>query len=478
VNDWAQRYAARLLVTDVVVIVWAVFGSELAWFGTAEANVEITGRLSNLTVSYTAVSVALSLAWIFMLTAAASRDSRIVGIGTTEYRRVINSSLMLFGLVAIAAYLSKSDLARGYFITALPIGLLALVLSRWMWRQHLTARRAEGEMSAQVVLVGSFESAASIAQDLVRTPQAGYAVLGAFVPATGIVTTLPGSNTPILGTIDDVIDRLDSTGADTVVVTSSDELPPERLRQLSWSLEPGRQHLVVAPGLIDVAGPRIHMRPVAGLPLIHVETPRYEGSRQTVKRVFDVVATILLLLLLSVPFAAAAIAIRLSSEGPIFFRQERVGINGRRFRMLKFRSMVTDAEARLAELKAAERTEGNAVMFKMADDPRVTPIGRILRRFSIDELPQLINVLLGDMSLVGPRPPLPSEVEAYEHHVNRRFLVTPGVTGLWQVSGRSSLDWESTVRLDLFYVENWSLTGDLVILWRTVRAVLRRDGAY
>jgi exopolysaccharide biosynthesis polyprenyl glycosylphosphotransferase len=333
-------------------------------------------------------------------------------------------------------------------------------------------------MSSKVLLVGSSESVDYFARELARQPQAGYRVVGACIPSGVIAGYLPGTDIPVMGSVDKVLEALQATDADTVIVTSSDGLPSDKMRQLSWSLEPGRNHLVVTTGLVDIAGPRIHMRPVAGLPLVHVETPRYEGSKRTVKRAFDLVASVLLLLILSLPLLLIAVAVRLGSAGPVFFRQNRIGLNGRPFEMLKFRSMVTDAEARLQELQASQGNEGNSVMFKLADDPRITPVGRLLRRFSLDELPQLLNVLAGEMSLVGPRPPLPREVEQYEKHVNRRFLVKPGITGLWQVSGRSNLDWESTVRLDLYYVENWSLTGDFTILWRTFRAVFARDGAY
>jgi len=263
-----------------------------------------------------------------------------------------------------------------------------------------------------------------------------------------------------------------------VVITSSDELSPDRIRELSWSLEPGHQHLVVAPSLTDIGGPRIHTRPVAGLPLIHVETPRFEGRNFFTKRAFDIIVSAVLIIVLSPFLVLIAMAVRLSTPGDVLFRQERVGINGTHFNMLKFRSMVTNAEALLVDLKDETRAEGNSVMFKMKDDPRVTPIGKFLRRYSLDELPQLFNVLLGTMSLVGPRPPLEREVTEYETHVHRRFLVKPGITGLWQVSGRSNLSWEATVRLDLYYVENWSITGDIVILWRTAQAVLASDGAY
>ena len=235
---------------------------------------------------------------------------------------------------------------------------------------------------------------------------------------------------------------------------------------------------MVAPSLTDIGGPRIHTRPVAGLPLIHVETPRYEGRRLFAKRVFDIAAAGALIIALSPLLAVVAIAVRLSTPGPVLFRQQRVGINGTHFNMLKFRSMVIDAEDRLAALQSEERAEGNTVMFKMKNDPRITPIGTFMRRFSIDELPQLFNVFGGSMSLVGPRPPLEREVAEYETHVHRRFLVKPGITGLWQVSGRSNLSWGDTVRLDLYYVENWSAMGDLVILWRTARAVFASEGAY
>ena len=258
----------------------------------------------------------------------------------------------------------------------------------------------------------------------------------------------------------------------TVAVTSTDELPPDKVKQISWGLEAGKQHLVLAPSIVDIAGPRIHMRPVAGLPLIHVETPRFSRGQRVTKRAMDVLCAGLGVVLISPILAFLAMSIRLSSEGPVFFRQTRVGLGGKEFSMIKFRSMVTNAEELLAELEKENRDAGNEVLFKMKNDPRVTPIGRIMRKFSLDELPQLFNVLGGSMSLVGPRPPLPKEVALYATHVHRRFLVKPGITGLWQVSGRSSLSWEDSVRLDLSYVENWSLVQDAVILAKTAKAAL------
>jgi exopolysaccharide biosynthesis polyprenyl glycosylphosphotransferase len=477
VPDWARKYTTQLVVTDSIVIAWAVIGTQIAWFGTLDAELNLSKYRGGFALNYSLISVILTVAWVAFLALFGTRDSRVIGTGNLEYKRVFDATIRLFGMVAIAAFLLKLDLARGYIVLALPVGTFALIASRWIWRQWLTAQRQQGRFSSRVLLVGSRASVTVIAKELIRFPQAGYVVVGACVPGDTIGEYLLG-RIPVSSNLDQLQANMAATDADTVVVTSSDELPPERIRELSWSLEPGRQHLVLAPSLTDVGGPRIHMRPVAGLPLIHVETPRYEGLKRFSKRAFDIVSSAVLVLVLSPVLAAAAVGVRLSTPGAILFRQDRVGLNGAHFKMLKFRSMVVDAESQLTALQDVGRVEGNSVMFKMKNDPRVTPIGGVLRRFSLDELPQLFNVLGGSMSLVGPRPPLETEVAIYEHHVHRRFLVKPGITGLWQVSGRSNLSWEDTVRLDLYYVENWSITGDLMILWRTVRAVLARDGAY
>jgi exopolysaccharide biosynthesis polyprenyl glycosylphosphotransferase len=263
---------------------------------------------------------------------------------------------------------------------------------------------------------------------------------------------------------------------DTVAVTSSSETAADYLRRLSWELEGTGLELLVAPGLVEIAGPRLHIRPFEGLPLLAVEQPRFRGGRRLVKGAVDRAAAALALLLLAPVLVGIALAVRLTSAGPVLYRQERIGLNGRSFTMLKFRSMVVDADARLAALREQNISDG--LLFKMREDPRVTPVGRWLRRLSLDELPQLLNVLNGSMSLVGPRPPLPVEVARYDSSVSRRLLVKPGLTGLWQISGRSDLPWEEAVRLDLRYVENWSLALDALILWKTGRAVLSSSGAY
>jgi exopolysaccharide biosynthesis polyprenyl glycosylphosphotransferase len=477
-QNWRQNYGRGLVLSDFLVLTWVIVGVQIAWFGVTTSEVTFDGRLGDVALSYSVTSALLIVAWMLMLHIFGSRSYRVLGTGTQEYRLIADASVRLFGLVAIIAFLFKIEFARGYILLAFPLGVIVLLFSRWMWRQWLGVKRERGEYSSRVLLVGSASSTIHLAAELARQPMAGYRVVGACIPSGEVAGYLGDTDIPVFVSVDRLQEAMETSGADTVVITSSDELSAERIRQISWSLEPGRQHLVVAPSLTDIGGPRIHTRPVAGLPLIHVETPKYTGAKQFTKRAFDLVASAILIVCLSPVLAAIAVTVRLTSTGPVLFRQERVGINGAHFSMLKFRSMVVNAEELLENLRLQERSQGNAVLFKMANDPRITPIGRVLRRFSLDELPQLFNVFGGSMSLVGPRPPLESEVNQYDSHVHRRFLVKPGITGLWQVSGRSNLSWEDTVRLDLFYVENWSITGDLHILWRTAKAVLKRDGAY
>ena len=475
VGDWRQSYARRLLVTDLAILIIVVFGAQSIWLGDAVVafRAHFVGSLS-----YTLISVLLVAAWEFGLAARGTRSDRIIGSGSEEYRRVLNVSVMVFGLLAIVSFIGKIDVSRPYVLVSFPVGTLALLGSRWMWRHWLRARRRNGEYGSKVLLVGSTASATEIAKSLRDAAGSGFFVVGAAVSVGFVGATLPGTDVPVLGQMDDAFELLEAAGADTICVTGSSSLPPAKLRQLSWKLEPGKHHLLVVPGLTDVSGPRLHTRPVAGLPLMHIETPRFSGGTYALKRAFDVAAAGLIIFVLSPALAAAALAVRFSDHGPVLFRQRRVGRNGEAFEMLKFRSMVVDAEARLAALQEQQRAEGNAVMFKMKDDPRVTRVGRFLRRYSLDELPQLFNVFAGSMSLVGPRPPLTDEVALYDMDVHRRFLVKPGITGLWQVSGRSNLSWEDTVRMDLYYVENWSFISDIVILLRTLKAVLVKDGAY
>jgi exopolysaccharide biosynthesis polyprenyl glycosylphosphotransferase len=470
-GTWRAGYARRLWISDLVVLIIVAFGTQIAWFGLGSAQVSIREDSRLSAVSYWVFSGLLVVAWMWSLSLIDSRSDRAIGTGSTEYIRIISVSLRLFGIIAILAFLLRVDVARGYLLISFPLGVLALLLERWLWRKWLVAKRARGEYSARVVLVGSENSVAHISAALRRSPSAGYLVVGACVPAGVPGRTVGGTDIPIVGTVLTVADSLASVNADTVAISSTDELPPSVVKRISWQLEAGRQHLVLAPSIVDVVGPRIQTRPVAGLPLIHVETPRYSQGQRLAKRGLDMMLSVVGLALLSPIMAAVALSIRFTTDGTVLFRQVRIGRDGHEFELLKFRTMVCNAEELLDGLEP-HRDAGNEVLFKMMADPRVTRVGRFLRRYSLDELPQLFNVLVGSMSLVGPRPPLPREVARYADHVHRRFMVKPGITGLWQISGRSTLSWEESVRLDLSYVENWTLIGDVVILFKTARAAL------
>lgn len=477
-RSWSRDYGIRLFFTDLVVILIVVFGSQLLWFGIDYNLVSLpdNSQLRGLALTYTVVSVLLALIWMAMLVLYGTHLQRVTGIGVSEYKLVTDASIRLFGVLAIVAFVFKVDLARGYILTALPTGVLLLLVGRWAWRQWLVRRRRAGRYSARTLVVGSAGGIRPITEQFSqRFPYAGYQIIG--VCLTRGRETSFGAEAPVLGGLDEILDLVERYRIDVVLLTGSDDLTPAVVRRISWELEQTSVDLAVSPSLLEVVGPRIHSRSVAGMPIIHVDVPQYEGRKAVLKTLFDKAAAALALIVLAIPMLLLAMAVRLSSEGPVFFRQERIGLQGRPFKMLKFRSMVVDAEQQLAVLKSRNESEGG-VLFKIRDDPRVTPIGRFMRRHSLDELPQFFNVLVGDMSLVGPRPPLPSEVEKYEDHVQRRFLVKPGLTGPWQVSGRADLTWDEGVRLDLHYVENWSLTGDLIYLWRTVKVVFGAEGGY
>lgn len=468
---WRREYSRRLRISDLLVLIWSVYGTQLLWFGFSGETIAAPEDFQSLQVTYWTASAVLVALWMWVLALVDSRDHRIIGTGSTEYIRVIDGSLRLFGGVAIVAFLLRIDLARGYLLIALPLGVLMLLLERALWRQWLIANRSMGRYSARVLLVGSERSVSLIAKELERSPRAGYFVVGACVPTGRVGALITGTSVPIMGNVDAVQSAIDVTGADTVAITSTDELPPEKVKQISWGLESGRQHLILTPSIVDVAGPRIHIRPVSGLPLIHVETPRFSRGQRFIKRIFDLIVAGTIVVLLSPVLIAVAIAVASTSSGPLLYRQQRIGLNGEPFSMLKFRSMRVGADEELPALLEAQGTSERP-LFKIKDDPRITPIGRFIRKYSLDELPQLFNVLGGTMSLVGPRPQIAAEVALYTDAAKRRLLARPGLSGLWQVSGRSALDWEDAVRLDLYYVENWSLMGDVVILARTVRAVL------
>ncbi|PZF57702.1 sugar transferase [Curtobacterium sp. MCSS17_008] len=423
-----------------------------------------------------AAGPAIVLLWSAMLAGFRTREARIAGVGAEEYRRVLTASLTTCATVAVVAYSAQLDIARGYVAIAFPLGTALLVTGRRAARSVLAHRRARGELLQDVLVVGELVDVRYVGRRIAATPAAGYRVAAVATTGddVGSSVALGAADVPVVGSVDDVLDLAAERGVGAVVVAGAIPGGHERLRRLGWQLEERGIELVVSSPLADVAGGRVHERPVDGLPLMHVEAPDYRC--RTGKRAVDVLGASIGLLLLAPVFVAVALAIRIDDGGPVVFRQQRVGRGSRLFSICKFRTMCVDAEDRVAELSA--ENEGAGPLFKIRQDPRVTRVGAFLRRSSLDELPQLWNVLTGAMSLVGPRPALPCEVAAYEDFADRRLLVTPGITGLWQVSGRSDLDWAEGVRLDLHYVENWSFLHDVAILARTIPSVLRSRGAY
>lgn len=484
----ARRYLAPYLgwlrVSDALVVLAAVAVAHLVRFTVyqpfgfepATGTLAIPGLPTmNATVGYPVVSASLVLSWVVMLHVYNAYDGRLVGHGLQEYRQVLAASLALFSGLAIVSFALQLDFARGYVLMAFPLGTALLLASRWTARRWLVRQRRVGELSDRVLLVGDRDHVVGLVNALRRTPDAGYQVCGACVD-DAVGSDVAG--VPVVGDESDILEQARRLRVDVVAVSSSAGLGTSGLRQLGWDLEGTDIDLVVAPGIMDVAGPRVLTRPVQGLPLLHVEAPTFSGPRLVLKEVADRLFASLGLLLVLPVFLVVGLLIRLEDGGPVFFTQERVGRDGRTFRMWKFRSMVPQAEELLPGLAAVN--DANGPLFKLRQDPRATRIGAFIRRYSVDELPQLFNVVLGQMSLIGPRPPLPREVATYGADTRRRLLVKPGMTGLWQINGRSDLSWDEAVRLDLYYVENWSPVLDTVILLRTVGVVLRpaAHGAY
>lgn len=476
VPAWQRGYSRRLVAIDLVGVMLAVALAQWLRFGTLPGAEHVYQYWN-----YSLVSLAVALSWMAALSINHSRSVRIIGCGAEEYRRVWLATLAVFGGVAIISMLFKLEIARGYLVIALPAGICFLVLFRYAARLVVRrVRERRGRCITRVLVVGSASAVRDLTTSLAREPRSEYEVVGACIPGPVVRTKIdvPGvGEIPTFGDESNVVGAVTATNSHAVAVTATERLNGRGIRDLSWELEKLDIDLLVSPGVVDVAGPRLQMRPVAGLPLIHVEKPQYHGAKRFQKRLFDIVFSGSVLLFGLPVLIAVAIAVKFTSNGPIFYRQERIGLDGNPFEMIKFRTMVDGADKMVEKLAARNESEGG-VLFKIRQDPRVTPVGRILRKYSIDELPQFINVLKRDMSVVGPRPPLAKEVKSYDDFTKRRLLVRPGITGLWQVSGRSDLSWEDSVRLDMFYVENWSMISDLLIALKTVKAMVGHSGAY
>lgn len=470
----AQRHSGGvigggLLAVDALVVVASTMISIIArntlpWF---EPSLDVPVNVAGM------AGLVFAL-WLASLAAAGSYRSRHVGAGTAEYRAVLRGSLMAAALVGISAYLLQYPLSRGFFVLVFGLGTPLLLLVRVIVRRMLKAMRTRGLLQTPVLVAGSVAHIDDLTAILHREAWLGYQVLGA-LPSDGSGPLTP-DGLPVLGSPEDVADALERTGARGIIFAEGSFPRAHLFNATARTLEEHNAQMIVVPALTDVSAERLDIKPVAGIPLVHIERTRAQFAGRWAKRLFDIVGASLALLVFSPVFLVVALTVRLHDGGPVVFRQVRVGRQGRLFSCLKFRTMSVNAPDRLRDIQ--HTNHGAGPLFKQRRDPRITRVGRFLRRSSLDELPQLINVLRGEMSLVGPRPALPSEVDRYEEHVLRRLDVRPGITGLWQVSGRSDLSWEETVRLDLYYVDNWSILQDLNILGRTLGAVVRGRGAY
>lgn len=472
-QGWQSRYRLQLQLTDALVVVASTGAA--AW---VQINTFAQVNLQDAPWQYGRVFLLASGIWLLTLLVFQTYETRIVGHGSTEYRRVMHATGMAFGVLAITFVLIQSQGIRTQLLIALPIGLVAIVLGRWLNRQWLVRQRRLGEFISRAIVVGTRADVEYVVKSVHDSGPMGYHVVGVTLEDDVTAKALQVGDKTFCarGSIHTIANVAAQLSADAVIVASTPKNDSEFLKRLSWQLEGNAAELVLSSPLADVVGPRLALKPVEGLPLIQVEIPTFEGSRYLLKRTMDIAISAIALLIIGVMTPFIALAIKIDDGGPILFRQTRVGRDGRHFHMLKFRSMGNNAEVVRDELH--EQNEGAGPLFKMRGDPRITRVGAILRKYSIDELPQFWNVMIGDMSVVGPRPPLPSEVTAYDGTVYRRLYIKPGITGLWQISGRSDLSWEDTVRLDLRYVENWSVVGDLTIVWRTFGSVMQAKGAY
>lgn len=456
-----RRWIALLVVLDAVIATLAVAIATLAIFGASPEKL-------NDRLPYAAIAATFPALWVAAMLLSGSYARRYLAAGPEQYRRVCNASIWILALIGFTSYVLRADFSRGLVLITIPLAALLTLLGRWFARKALRSRFGDGVAIHRIVEVGPGKGAEQLRNYIDRNTHTGFSVVGV------VATDALAEDEPI--DVDEIVNEVRRLDADTIAFVGTTHSTGGELRRMSWALQGSGIRLLVVPDLADIAGPRIVMHPVDGLPLLEICEPELSGPARVVKSVFDRVASLFLIIVLSPVLVAIAVAIKLNDGGPVFFRQRRIGKEGRAFNIWKFRSMRVGAGALLQPVETASG-EGQ-MLVKTPSDDRVTSVGRFLRRYSLDELPQLFNVLIGTMSLVGPRPLVQDEVDSFGHGAHARLLVTPGMTGLWQVRGRSELPWDQRVHLDLYYVENWSIWLDISLLWSTLRAIAHSNGAY
>ena len=458
-ENWKKFLQNKIIIIDFIFLFISIFVILILRFPEI-----LKGEINNYEIRNIIVAFLVYILWLFFLSLNGSRDLKILGFGADEYKRLTSSTLLSFTSIAFISYILKLEISRAFVLLVFPFGLFSLFLSRRILRKNLLKDRLQGKYLSKVLLVLSndvdpVEARLNLAQ------HAGFKIISKFL-----------INSKEELDVKKIISEAQANQCDQIIIGQSASISAEELRKLGWALEKTNIDLVVAPAVTEIAGPRLKVSNVEGLPLLHLEQPSFSGFARFTKRMLDIVITIFGLILISPILIIISIYIKIFDKGSIIYKQKRVGQNNQEFVVYKFRTMY-EGSHELRE-KVMEGVNKDPRLAKNPQDPRITKPGIFLRRWSLDEIPQLFNVLKGEMSLVGPRPPLAEEVNKYENSEKRRLLVKPGLTGLWQVSGRSELDWEDAVRLDLYYVENWSLTLDLLIILRTAAAVWRGEGAY
>ncbi|MBB3042217.1 sugar transferase [Nocardioides soli] len=467
--------ALRYLPVSALLLDLAVMAGVFALAVLGRSRLTLFDNLADVSADVMVVGPLALLGWLVLIAALGGYRDDLFGAGTDEYKRVLHASLAAAGLLGVGCYLAKFQLSRGFFVLAFGLGIPALLFGRYLLRRAVHRARRQGRLRYRVLIAGSPTHVDEVAAVLRRESWLGYHVAGALVPAKDVGEET-AAGIPILGATERATELARARDADVIFFAGGALTSPTQLRRIAWDLERDEVQVVMAPSVTDVSNERVRMRPVGGLPLIHIDPPRATDASRWGKRLFDIVGSVALIVVFSPIFLFASARVWMHDRGPILFRQTRIGRDGGEFTCLKYRTMVVNADRFIARMQAD--LGQSALLFKVKDDPRITAPGRWLRRYSIDELPQLFNVLRGDMSLVGPRPQVAREVALYDSAMARRLRVRPGMTGLWQVSGRSELSLEEAIRLDLYYVDNWSMLQDLSILGRTLGAVFSSRGAY
>ena len=456
---WKPKLRKNLAFFDLLTLVFSIS----LIFNLRFPNTWQSG-LNDYELRNIVVSLLVLGSWLFFLWFNGSRDTNILGFGADEYKRLTNATLLSFTFIAFISYIFKLEISRGFVLLVFPFGLLILFIVRRILRRRLLRARNQGRYLSRVLLLHSGISDPVEAR-LALAQHAGFSIVHKIVTAENIKFE-----------IKDIVSNALSNNCDQIMVGQSAVISAAELRKLGWALEATNIDLIVAPAVTEIAGPRLKVSNVEGLPLLHLEQPDFSGASRITKRLLDLGLSIVAIIVISPFLIVIALVIKFYDRGSVLYFQKRIGQNNKEFTVYKFRTMYEGSHEQRAKIMA--ETNKDPRLAKDPQDPRVTKPGLFLRRWSIDEIPQILNVIKGEMSLVGPRPPLAEEVNKYEKSETRRLLVKPGLTGLWQVSGRSELDWEDAVRLDLYYVENWSLTLDILIIIRTAAAVWRGEGAY